>query len=82
MNYQTQQMVQSMVTLMTMGMFMGVPRVMFQTVSKDYEKEKKLIDLYGKWQVKRSEAVCPLNDWACIEAESSRLAGVLRARYW
>jgi len=82
MNYQTQRLVQTMVTIMTMGMCMGIPRVMLQTAEKDYEKERQLADKYGLWELKRAKAVCPRGDWVCTESEAARLAAVLRARYW
>ena len=81
MNYQTQQIIQAMTTLMTLGMFVRLPVVMLQVATTDYEKERELVDKYGLWEVKRAEAVCPKGDWLCIESESARLAALLRARY-
>ena len=82
MNYQAQKLIQTMMSVMTLGVCMGPPRVMFQAMGEHSKKRQELTDKYGLWEVNRSIAVCPRNDWGCIESESSRLAGLLRSRYW
>lgn len=82
MTYQTQRLIQTVVSVMALGICMGPPAIMLQTTPEHTRKRQELTDKYGLWEVKRAESVCPRGDAACIEAEASRLAGVLRARYW
>ena len=35
--------------------------------------ELELLERYGKWAVVTAKAVCPRNDWKCIEREAKRL---------
>ena len=81
MNYQVQQLIDAVATMMCIAVCVKPPIMMLQTLNSYYEKRSALVDQYGSWQVGRAEAVCPKGDLSCIEREASRLAAVLRGKY-
>jgi len=79
MNYTTQ-LINPIYQIMSLGFIFLLVRFisghMFHSIMSNPGQREELIRRYGRWAVETAEAVCPYNDWKCIEREADRLLKV------